>query len=508
MLEMPETNCSGRPTLTPLAILQWNCHSLSSKLDVATSLFAGYDVLALSETWLTVDSRFLLHDFNVFRKDSPPRFGGGLILAVRSSLTYSYIEDTFSIENKLDTQAIIIHFENLELSIISIYRNPNGSLSREDYNSLFAFCQSFSNAILVGDFNAHHNEWGSERTDNEGENLLSAATEATFSCINDGSPTFLTRPGQRISAIDLAFISPSIIGLCESITLSDTFFSDHFPVVTLFKRAPLRKKFFSHKFKHSKTLDELFLKNLFSSFGSLKEALSDQSLNPNQKYLTFSEHILQQWPSYSGEARPPKRRPRRRGGEFSPPAPWRNDTCQEAVNARRGLLSILKKQPSFSNYLGFKKQEAISRRVLRAEKRRGWREFCSNLNPNTPVTHLWNFIKRFRTRHFESPKTPSSSNYCPSDTVQNTINSLCPPFAFHQAFSSMKDFPQNYSCKILDHPFSKVELTSVIRFLKIRSSPGLDRVDNRMLSLLPDEYLEILLDIFNHIFDSGSFPAS
>lgn len=125
MLEMPETNCSGRQTLSPLAILQWNCHSLSSKLDVATSLFAGYDVLALSETWLTVDSRFLLHDFNVFRKDSPPRFGGGLILAVRSSLTYSYIEDTFSIENKLDTQAIIIHFENLELSIISIYRNPN-----------------------------------------------------------------------------------------------------------------------------------------------------------------------------------------------------------------------------------------------------------------------------------------------------------------------------------------------------------------------------------------------
>lgn len=79
---------------------------------------------------------------------------------------------------------------------------------------------------------------------------------------------------------------------------------------------------------------------------------------------------------------------------------------------------------------------------------------------------------------------------------------------FHRAFLSIEDFPKNYSCKIFDYPFTIVELTSVIRSLKIRSAPGLDRIDNRMLSLLLDEYLLILLDILNHIFDSGLFPVS
>jgi len=141
---------------------------------------------------------FFLRDFKIFRKDSLSRFGGGLILAVRSSLSYSYIENSISFEGKLDSQAIIIHFENFDLFIVSIYRNLNGSLSLEEYNSLFAFCQSFTNVILVDDFNAHHNEWGNERTDNEGETLLFAATEATFSCINDLSdPSWPENLGDR-----------------------------------------------------------------------------------------------------------------------------------------------------------------------------------------------------------------------------------------------------------------------------------------------------------------------
>lgn len=75
-----------------------------------------------------------------------------------------------------------------------------------------------------------------------------------------------------------------------------------------------------------------------------------------------------------------------------------------------------------------------------------------------------------------------------------------------RVFSSIDDFPTNYSCKIFDDPFSIQELTSAIRNLKIYTSPRLDKIDNRMLSLLPEEYFSLLLDIFNSIFDS--FPAT
>jgi len=508
---MIDSTTSDRRDSSPLAVLQWNCRSVLSKSDVTPSLFEKYDVLALSETWLTVDTRFNLHNFVVFRRDSDSRFGGGLALAVRPSLSYSYIDNSITFAGRLITQAISIHFTNYDLTIISIYRYPGGSLSLEEYDALFSYCRSFPNAILLGDFNAHHTEWGCERTDGEGV-LLFSSSEASFTCINDGSPTFLTRPGQRPSAIDLAFISSSIIGLCKWAILEDTYLSDlHFPTSILFNRSPIRRKFFSHRVKHSKSLDERFAENLNSLLDSLREILRDFNLSTDQRYFHFADHLLRQWPPCPEKSRSSEGcSSQRRGGgkRFSPPAPWWNEECQQAVASRRALLSTFKKYPTFSNYLIFKKQEAITWRILRAEKRKGWKEFCNRLNPNTLLTisYLWRFIKRFRTRKFEVPTSPLSSSLVPSFPVQNTIDSLCPPSVFNRVFSSIDNFPTNYSCKIFDDPFTIQELTSAIRNLKIHTSPGFDKIGDRMLSLLPEEYLSILLDIYNSIFDSGSFP--
>jgi len=146
----------GNPSaFSSLAILQWNCRSIRSKSDVSLALFDKYDILALSETWLTVDSRFALRNFIIFRKDSASQFGEGLALAIRPTLSYSYIHNSISFEGRLDSQTISVHFDNFDLTIISIYRYPRGSLTSEEYDALFAFCLSFTNVILVGDFNAH-----------------------------------------------------------------------------------------------------------------------------------------------------------------------------------------------------------------------------------------------------------------------------------------------------------------------------------------------------------------
>lgn len=121
------------------------------------SLFADYDVLALSETWLIQTSRINVSNFCVYRRDSHNRFGGDLMLAIRPSLPYTYIDDYFVIDGKINSIAITIHLKNFDLILISIYRYPSCSLSPAEYDSLFKFCQSFSHMILAGDFNAHHN---------------------------------------------------------------------------------------------------------------------------------------------------------------------------------------------------------------------------------------------------------------------------------------------------------------------------------------------------------------
>lgn len=58
----------------------------------------------------------------------------------------------------------------------------------------------------------------------------------------------------------------------------------------------------------------------------------------------------------------------------------------------------------------------------------------------------------------------------------------------------------------LDLSFSQIELEAACRTPKIKSSPGLDGIDYRIIRAFPDNAKEILLTIFNRIFVSHSFP--
>lgn len=64
------------------------------------------------------------------------------------------------------------------------------------------------------------------------------------------------------------------------------------------------------------------------------------------------------------------------------------------------------------------------------------------------------------------------------------------------------------SCNVFDKAFSLNEFKSVIKSFKLHSSPGLDQVEYRMISSLPDEYLETLLEIFEALLTAGKIPPS
>lgn len=88
------------------------------------------------------------------------------------------------------------------------------------------------------------------------------------------------------------------------------------------------------------------------------------------------------------------------------------------------------------------------------------------------------------------------------------IDSLCPPSAFHDQFALIRDIPREERCDVFDEPFTLKELKSLVRSFRPRSSPGLDQIDNRIISSLPDEYLEALLEIFESILSAGEIPSS
>ncbi|KYQ48482.1 RNA-directed DNA polymerase from mobile element jockey [Trachymyrmex zeteki] len=59
----------------------------------------------------------------------------------------------------------------------------------------------------------------------------------------------------------------------------------------------------------------------------------------------------------------------------------------------------------------------------------------------------------------------------------------------------------------LDYPFSLNEIRAALDSVRLSSSPGMDRIEYRLLKIFPDNLLFCLLSILNLLFSSSSFPA-
>lgn len=92
------------------------------------------------------------------------------------------------------------------------------------------------------------------------------------------------------------------------------------------------------------------------------------------------------------------------------------------------------------------------------------------------------------------------------------IDRLCPPSCLSEllgdvgAFLSHDRSSQSPLCQELDSPISEDELKAAIRGTKLKSTPGLDQIDNQIITALPESYIQVLNKIFNMHFASGEVP--
>ncbi|KAJ8946503.1 hypothetical protein NQ317_006746, partial [Molorchus minor] len=69
--------------------------------------------------------------------------------------------------------------------------------------------------------------------------------------------------------------------------------------------------------------------------------------------------------------------------------PWWNRECDEAVHRRKEKYRIYKNNPNQDNLLQYKEQDAITKRTIKQEKRKGWHSYCLSLNKQTPIKEVW-----------------------------------------------------------------------------------------------------------------------
>ena len=165
--------------------MQWNCQGLSNKKNEILSYIEEYkvDVMAVQETKLYGGVSVKLPGYNVESQDG--HFNrtahGGVATYIHSELPYSRIQ----ISSRIQAVAIRVQLKMLT-TICNIYSSRSHQLTATDLNDLIA--QLPRPLILLGDFNAYHQMWGSINCDARGEIVSSVCLQNNLNILNSGEP--------------------------------------------------------------------------------------------------------------------------------------------------------------------------------------------------------------------------------------------------------------------------------------------------------------------------------
>ena len=105
-------------------ILQWKCRSISNKIDNLKTIADNYDVILLSETWLTNKKKLQIKNFNIVRKDRSLKgnnnkdHGGGVCILIKFNLIFEEYKQICNKPDHLESVAITLLLENEEKILI------------------------------------------------------------------------------------------------------------------------------------------------------------------------------------------------------------------------------------------------------------------------------------------------------------------------------------------------------------------------------------------------------
>lgn len=208
-------------------------------------LSKDFDIVACVESWLDDTKTPRIHGFNLFRKDRVDETGGGLAVFLREWIEF----DDLKIDNPGQfVEMCGIHLINTHpaLDLFLCYRVPNVPTPISVWRKVASFATSNSNALLLGDFNAHHTAWNCVQTDTEGGKLHTILEESTHFLHNHDTLTHVSSQTGRKSNIDLIISTNSLADKILHELFEETFDSDHYPLalsITLRRNIYLKQSF-------------------------------------------------------------------------------------------------------------------------------------------------------------------------------------------------------------------------------------------------------------------------
>ena len=209
-------------------VIQWNCRGQHANFTDFRLLCDKYNpiVCCLQETMLTKDD-FIIRGFNCINltsRDIGGRACGRVSVLVRDGIPCSECKLNTTLQAKTVTIST-----SKTITICSLYLPPSQHLNIVLLSRLID--QLPTPFVICGDFNGHSITWGCESNNIRGDRIHDFITENNECLLSDGAYTYLQPATGTFIAIDLSLCSPDILMEIDFVVESDSYGSDHFPII-------------------------------------------------------------------------------------------------------------------------------------------------------------------------------------------------------------------------------------------------------------------------------------
>ena len=310
------------------SIVQYNIQSLMGKVDQLQIELSHFDVIALTETWLSENvstDEIMFHNYQVpFRKDRITNSYGGVIV---------YVKDNIPCKRRLDLEIDGVECIWLELTLRNktvlfsvFYRPPNSpaqTLVDIEISIDLAFDTNIGNIIVTGDFNLNWLDLGSKRKISSvlGQyNLAQLIREPTHFTENSSS------------LIDLIFTKnePFVIFSGVGEAFLDQNLRYHCPVFAVFSFDKCKQPCFRRRIWKYDEADYVRLNQLIIDF--------DWSTIKSEDINTYAENFTDTLIEFCSLAIPNKM------ATIRPSAPpWLNSHVRRAIRKRKRAHKLAKR---------------------------------------------------------------------------------------------------------------------------------------------------------------------
>jgi hypothetical protein len=150
-------------------------------------------------------------------------------------------------------------------------------------------------------------------------------------------------------------------------------------------------------------------------------------------------------------------------------------------------------------FLEYKRAAISMKNKLREIKQKHWKTLCEGIDTITNPSYIWDRMKRLKCRY----KAEKEHEYKELvESAKTTFEKLCSGVDEQMQTPA---FHHDNQDPFLDLEYTIQELHFAVKILRVQSSPGWDGIGYFIIRKLPNEAIEILLEIYNDILRARVF---